>query len=427
MAPQYVAEEFLRGEGFTEVAYVVTGAGAAQASAVANGEIDFAINFVPSLIIALDTGARITLLGGVHPGCFELFAERGIDSVVDLKGRNVGVQGLGTGPHLFLASIAAYVGLDPAHDINWVIDPAVKPKDLFARGDVDAFLGFPPEPQELRRSKVGHVIINSTVDRPWSQYFCCMLSGNSDFVAAHPVATKRVLRAILKAADLCTAAPALVAERLVAGGFASHYDDAFAAISELPYRKWRDYDSTDTVRFYALRLKEIGLISSTPDRIIAEGTDWRFLNELKRELKTYPVCLKGRRGHANHPEPPALPGRPYSAAGAASLVGVHQSLAAEPPPEMTSVRLAKIRGICIAPQYVAEELLHAEGFTEVRYIMTEAAAGQSDAIASGQVDFTLNFAAPLVVTMDAGGPITVLAGVHPGCFELFGNERYPRD
>ena len=286
VAPQYVAEELLRAEGFTEVDYVVTGAGAAQASAVANGEIDFTLNFVTNLIVALDSGARITLLGGVHPGCFELFAKRGIDSVVDLKGRNVGVQGLGTGPHLFLASIAAYVGLDPAHDINWVVNPAVKPKELFARGDVDAFLGFPPEPQELRRSKVGHVIVNSTVDRPWSQYFCCMLSGNSDFVAAHPVATKRVLRAILKAADLCTAAPALVAERLVAGGFASHYDDAFAAISELPYRKWRDYDSTDSVRFYALRLKEVGLISSTPDRIIAEGTDWRFLNELKRELKT---------------------------------------------------------------------------------------------------------------------------------------------
>ena len=286
VAPQYVAEELLRAEGFTEIDYVVTGAGADQAAAVANGEIDFTLNFVTNLIVALDSGARITLLGGVHPGCFELFAKRGIDSVVELKGRNVGVQGLGTGPHLFLASIAAYVGLDPAHDINWVVNPAVKPKELFARGDIDAFLGFPPDPQELRRSKVGQVIVNSAADRPWSQYFCCMLSANSDFVAAHPVATKRVLRAVLKAADLCTAAPALVAEHLVAGGFASHYDDAFAAISELPYRKWRDYDSTDTVRFYALRLREVGLINSPPATIIAKGTDWRFLDELKREMKT---------------------------------------------------------------------------------------------------------------------------------------------
>ena len=286
VAPQYVAEELLRAEGFTEVDYVVTGAGAATASAVANGEIEFSLNFVTNSIVALDSGARLTLLGGVHPGCFELFVKPGIDSVVDLKGRNVGVQGLGTGPHLFLASIAAYVGLDPAHDINWVVNPAVKPKELFARGDVDAFLGFPPDPQELRRSKVGHVIVNSTVDQPWSQYFCCMLSGNSDFVAAHPVATKRVLRAILKAADLCTAAPALVAERLVAGAFASRYDDAFAAISDLPYRRWREYDSEDAVRFYSLRLQEAGMIRSTPQTIIDSGTDWRSLAELKRELKT---------------------------------------------------------------------------------------------------------------------------------------------
>jgi NitT/TauT family transport system substrate-binding protein len=284
-APQKIAEELLRAEGFAEVVYVDTAPGMPTATATTNGEIDFSLNFVTHSIVALDAGAGITLLGGVHPGCFELFAKRGIDSVVDLKGRSVGVHSLGSGPHLFLASIAAYVGLDPARDINWVENPAVKSKELFIRGDVDAFIGLPPEPQELRRRKIGHVIVNSAVDRPWSQYFCCLLAGNSDFVAAHPVATKRVLRAILKAADLCEAAPALVAEHLVARGFTSHYDDAFAAISELPYRQWRDYDSTDTIRFYALRLHEAGLIKSSPLEIIERGTDWRFLEELKRELK----------------------------------------------------------------------------------------------------------------------------------------------
>jgi hypothetical protein len=38
-------------------------------------------------------------------------------------------------------------------------------------------------------------------------------------------------------------------------------------------------------RFYALRLREAGMIKSTPQRLIAQGTDWRFLNELKKELK----------------------------------------------------------------------------------------------------------------------------------------------
>ena len=103
--------------------------------------------------------------------------------------------------------MAAHVGLDPVKDIHWVTDPSVKPMELFAEGKIDAFLGFPPEPQDLRARHIGHVIVNTAVDRPWSQYFCCMLAGNRDFVRKYPVATKRVLRAILKAADLCATEP----------------------------------------------------------------------------------------------------------------------------------------------------------------------------------------------------------------------------
>jgi NitT/TauT family transport system substrate-binding protein len=129
------------------------------------------------------------------------------------------------------------------------------------------------------------VVVSTTVDRPWSQYFCCMLGANRGYVRNYPVATKRVLRAILKAADICAVDPARVARRLVDGGFTDRYDYALQALSELPYDKWREYDAEDTVRFYALRLHEAGLIKSTPQNIIADGTDWRFFDELKRELK----------------------------------------------------------------------------------------------------------------------------------------------
>ena len=140
----------------------------------------------------MDAGEPITVLAGVHPGCFELFANERIRSIIDLKGKSVGVQGIGSTPHVFLAVMATYVGLDPVNDINWVTSPSVRPKELFVEGKIDAFLGFPPEPQELRARKIGHVIVNSAVDRPWSQYFCCMLAGNTDFVDQHPIATKRV-------------------------------------------------------------------------------------------------------------------------------------------------------------------------------------------------------------------------------------------
>jgi NitT/TauT family transport system substrate-binding protein len=184
-----------------------------------------------------------------------------------------------------LTLMAAHVGLDPAKDIRWVTGPSIAPLDLFAEGKIDAFLGFPPEPQELRAHHAGHVILSTAVDRPWSQYFCCMLAGNREYVQKYPIATKRMLRAVLKAADFCVTDPPGVARQLVDGGFTPRYDYAFQTLSEVPYDRWRDYNAEDTLRFYALRLREAGMIKSSPQKIIAENTDWRFLDELKRELK----------------------------------------------------------------------------------------------------------------------------------------------
>ncbi len=285
IAPQYVAEELLRAEGFTEIRYVPTGSGAPQARAMARDEVDFSLNFSATLILPIDAGAPITVLCGVHVGCFELFASEGIRSIADLKRKKVGVQALASGQHLFLTSMAAHVGLDPVKDIDWIASPSTEPMDLFVDGKIDAFLGFPPQPQELRARNIGRVIVNSAMDRPWSQYFCCMLAGNADYIRRHPVATKRVMRAILKAADLCATEPKRVAQRIVDGGFTPRYDYALQTLNEITYGKWRDYDPEDTIRFYALRLREAGMIKSSPNKIISDGTDWRFLKELRAELK----------------------------------------------------------------------------------------------------------------------------------------------
>ena len=94
-----------------------------------------------------------------------------------------------------------------------------------------------------------------------------------------------MLRAILKAVDLCASQPALMAQLLVDRGYATRYDYALQALSEIRYDVWREYDPEDALRFYALRMHEAGLIKSSPQKLISEHTDWRFLNELKRELK----------------------------------------------------------------------------------------------------------------------------------------------
>jgi NitT/TauT family transport system substrate-binding protein len=288
IAPQYVAEELLRAEGFTDIRYVAIdgGSGIPASLSLARGEVDFTANFGPTLIIPIDSGEPITIVGGEHVGCFELFAREGIHSIAGLKGKSVGVQNLGSSQYTFVSTMAAHVGLDPVKDIHWVTSSSPKPIELFAAGEIDAFLGFPPEPQDLRARGIGRVIVNSAIDRPWSQYFCCLLASHRDYVRKYPVATKRVLRAIMKAADLCATDPKQVAQRIVGEGFTARYDYAFQTLREISYVKWREYDAEDTVRFYSLRLREAGMIKSNPNKIIADGTDWRFWNQLKRELKS---------------------------------------------------------------------------------------------------------------------------------------------
>jgi NitT/TauT family transport system substrate-binding protein len=281
IAPEYAAEDLLRAEGFTDIRYLPVLQNAFQET-MARAEVDFSTDYAAKHLFAIDRGIPITVLAGVHIGCFELFAKEGIRGIADLKGKSVGLK---AAPAALLTLMAAQVGLDPAKDIRWVTDPSLNPLDLFVEGKIDAFLGFPPEPQELRARHAGHVIVNTATDRPWSQYFCCMVAGNREYVRKYPVATKRVLRAILKATDLCVTEPARVARRIVDGGFTPQYDYARATLSEVPYDNWREYDPEDTIRYYALRLHEAGLIKSSPTRIIADGTDWRFFNELKRELK----------------------------------------------------------------------------------------------------------------------------------------------
>ena len=284
VAPQYVASELLQLEGFKDIQYVTIPDTRTTAS-VASGGIDLSMAFVAPFLLQVDAGLPVVLLAGVHVGCFEVFGNPGIRAIRDLKGKRVGIPALGSAHHLFLSSMAAYVGLDPRKDINWVIHNTVDSAELLAGGKLEALIAFPPVPQELRAKRIGHVIANSSVDRPWSQYFCCTVAARKEFVKRNPVATKRAVRAILKATDVCALEPERVARTIVDRGFTKSYDYALATMKEIPYNRWREYDPEDTVRFYSLRLREVGMLKNNPQKILADGTDWRFFNELKKELK----------------------------------------------------------------------------------------------------------------------------------------------
>ena len=279
-APQYVCEDLLRMEGFTDIRYVDTKT-SSFGQGLAEGKYDFASNVTAQNVVFVDSGLPITLVAGIHAGCYELFASDGIRNIRDLKGKRVGT----TAATDLLEMMAAFVGLDPKKDLTIINDPEAKPLDQFIQGKLDAYMALPPEPQLLRARGFRDVIVRTATDRPWSQYFCCTLAARRDYVGRNPVATKRVIRAMLKAAELCASEPERAARRLVDGGFVDSYEYALQTLNDNPYAHWRDYDAEDAVRFYALRQHEVGVIKKSPQRIIADGTDFRFFDELKREPK----------------------------------------------------------------------------------------------------------------------------------------------
>ena len=178
-----------------------------------------------------------------------------------------------------MAIMAAHVGLDPKTDFDWVPSPD-NPMEVFAEGKADAFLAFPPEPQELRASNVGRQ------DDPGQPMVAVPL------LPAVQQARTSFATTRSRPSAICVPSSRRPTLRRRAGkgvatlgpsGLAVRY--ALQTLTEIRYRKWRNYDPEDTMRFYALRLHEAGMIRTSPKQILAEGTDWRFLNELKRELK----------------------------------------------------------------------------------------------------------------------------------------------
>jgi NitT/TauT family transport system substrate-binding protein len=118
-----------------------------------------------------------------------------------------------------------------------------------------------------------------------------------------------------------------------------------------------------------------------------------------------------------------------SAAGAFGLLGGRPAFADEPPPEVTTIRLWReaVNGVsdvapCFATQYVAEELLRAEGFTEIHYIPLPSGPALAEAFERGEIDFTSRFAPGALRHLDAGVPMTVVAGLHLGCMELVAHD-----
>ncbi len=286
-APMYVAEPLLREEGFTDIPYVF-GRVPDVAKMTRDGAIDLSPGFSAATMFNMDEQQHpLKFLSGLHVGCYALVGSERTRSIRDLKGKTVWAGAVkNDGPHIFFSAIVSYVGLDPRTDVKyaWVSkDEAIR---LFQDGKIDAFMSFPPGSHELMHKGLGHLLLDTNVDKPWSQYFCCMVSGHSDFINKNPIATKRALRAILKATDIVSRDPKLAVRALIENEVIkeTEYQHMLPELTHIPYGMWREYNPEDTIRFYALRMRDIGMIKSTPQQFMDKHADWRFINELKKEF-----------------------------------------------------------------------------------------------------------------------------------------------
>ena len=287
-APFYLAEPLLREEGFTDISYMA-GPGTELVNMFKQGLVDLSPDFSVQGMYNIETeGSPQVFLSGLHVGCYALIGSARVRSVRDLKGKTVwaGAVEYG-GPHLFFTAIVSYVGLDPRKDIKYVWVKKDEATDLFRTGKIDAFINFPPGPQELMAKGSGRLLVDTNVDKPWSQYFCCMVSAQRDFVKNNPIAARRALRAILKATDHVSRDPALATRELLARKIVKQAEEKYVlqTLKDIPYGRWREYNPEDTIRFYALRMRETGMMKTNPQQFIDQHTDWRFIKELKKDFR----------------------------------------------------------------------------------------------------------------------------------------------
>lgn len=293
-APFLAARAFLAEEGFTDIQYVPTRLQYSLINErVGSGEVDIAFQFVPPLAYDIEQGMPLVALAGAHVACYEIRGADGITSLADLRGKRVGIHDIAPKPSdfTFIASILQYVGITVGKDCEIVpfnYGSTVNYTNALNAGLIDAAMFLPPVALSVRDAEIGHVLLDSRVDAPWSKYYCCFVITRKGFLEQNPIATKRALRAVLRGVDRCHREPEAVAQELVRAGWSAN---EYSAVQGMPYQHfdaWRTHSPEDSMRFFALRLREGGVIKSTPDELIKRGLDLRYLDELRDKIAFAP-------------------------------------------------------------------------------------------------------------------------------------------
>jgi NitT/TauT family transport system substrate-binding protein len=280
------AERYLREEGFTDIQFTDLAGNAA----IVAGKAQIGRGFPTGFFSLVESGTpKVVTLGGLHPGCVEIWAQPGIASLKDLRGRNITVAAktLANAAYSYMAMTLKQAGIDP-RDVNWVVQADADTLKLYLDGKNDAvFVAAAAVPALMKNpANKGHVIHSQAIEEPWKSTNCCFIIASEPWYRANPIAAKRALRAIYRTADTLPAdradAAKLATDKGLYGGVAA-FANVRDAANMVPL-DWRSYDVEKAIRFYAPLLTDVGVLKASTDDLL-KVVDLRIFKELSTELK----------------------------------------------------------------------------------------------------------------------------------------------
>ena len=234
---------------------------------LALGGYDVTHHLVMYFLKPIEQGLDVKFTGGIHRGCLRVQAgvKSSIRTVKDLRGKRIGVPGMGTPPFIFANRVLGANGIDASKEIAWLVYPAGELGLALDKGEVDAVADSEPIGSLLLAQGKVRNVADQAADAPYSDEYCCAVLVNGKFLARNPKASAAATRALLKAAKWVEANPKAAAQLSVEAKYlASTVDMNTVAISHLRYVPSVSGAET-AVKLASAEMKVAGMLSPTTD------------------------------------------------------------------------------------------------------------------------------------------------------------------
>jgi NitT/TauT family transport system substrate-binding protein len=234
---------------------------------LALGGFDITHHLVMYFLKPIEQGLDVKFTGGIHRGCLRVQASVNgkINAITDLRGKTIGVPGMGTPPFIFANRVLGARGIDPSKEINWRVFPAGELGLALDKGEIDAIADSEPIGSLLIAEGKVKNIADQAKDAPYKDEYCCAVIVNGKFLRANPKAAAAATRALLKGAKWVEANPAAAARLSVEKGYlASNPELNTVALSHLRYVPSVSGGEA-AVKSAAAEMKVAGMLNPTTD------------------------------------------------------------------------------------------------------------------------------------------------------------------